>query len=460
MRNLLRSGSALVLSLIEGRSGSDSVRGRVLSSMGGLVALRIGFSGLSFLGTVALARILGAEGYGTYSYALAWVLLLGIPAILGTDQLLVREVATSLTRGDWPALRGLLRAANGAVLTSSLTLAALAALGAGLWATHWTSATYQTFLITLILLPVIALTRVRQGTMQGLHQVASGALPEQLIQPALFLGLITGAAWLGPVVAPAAMALQVASAAVAFGAGAWLLHRAIPLPARSAEPIYRWAEWGPSALRLMFVASANVLCGQADTLILGTLKGPEAVGTYSISHRGADFITFIQQAQNTAFASTAAGLFAAGDLARLQAMVTRLTRWMVIGALPLALVMIVFGNYFLRFYGPQFAGARLTLAIMGTAQFLNVSFGPAILLLTMTGHENDAARAIGFGAVANIILTFLLVPGWGAEGAAVAYGLSVVIWNLWMAAAIYRRLGLHATALGRLPLGWISRSEG
>src|SRR5262249_29675629 len=210
---------------------AEPVRNRLLMGAGGLIGLRIAFSGLSFLVTVVLARMLGTTGFGAYSYAFACVTLLGIPAILGSDQLLVRELAAYHAKSDWGLMRGVLRRANGAVLLASSALALLAAAVALALRGRWPSPIMlPTFWVALVLLPLITLTRVRQGAMQGLHRVALGAMPEQVIQPALML-LFLSLAYLylrRQLTAPLAMSLNVAAVAVAFVVGATLLFRSLP----------------------------------------------------------------------------------------------------------------------------------------------------------------------------------------------------------------------------------------
>ena len=70
-------------------------------------------------------------------------------------------------------------------------------------------------------------------------------------------------------------------------------------------------------------------------------------------------------------------------------------------------------------------------------------------VLNMTGHEKDSAIGMAIGAIANVCLNFLLIPRWGASGAAVATGVSVAIWNIVLAAFVYRRLGLNTTVIRR-----------
>ena len=448
----MRDAATVIGELLLGTEESVTLRNRLVAGAGGLLGLRIAFSGLSFLVSVLLARLLGTAGFGAYSYAFAWIVLLGIPAILGSDQLLVREVAAHHAKSDWGLMRGLLRRASEAVLVVSLGLALLAAALAWALRGHWPSPIMlPTFWVALILLPLITLTRVRQGAMQGLHRVALGAMPEQLIQPALLVGLLSMAYffWRQRLTAPFAMGLNVGAAAVTFAVGVVLLYRTLPLPVKEAAPVYRDVAWARSALPLVFLAGAGVLFGQADTLILGAIKGAQAVGVYSVAHKGAELVTFALVVQNAAFASTAASLYAARDFERLQRLATRIARWTLAVTSPLAIVFIGFGHWFLLYcYGPHFTQARTALAILSFGQLVNVGTGLNGILLMMTGHEGDAATTLGGSAAANIVLNLLLVPGWGIEGAAFANTISVILLNVLLTLALYRKTGIHSTAWG------------
>ena len=55
-----------------------------------------------------------------------------------------------------------------------------------------------------------------------------------------------------------------------------------------------------------------------------------------------------------------------------------------------------------------------------------------------------------FAAVLNLVLNLLLIPAFGIVGAAVASAISLISWNLILAVLVYRRLGIHSTALGQI----------
>ncbi len=201
----------------------------------------------------------------------------------------------------------------------------------------------------------------------------------------------------------------------------------------------------------MFLASAGVLFGQVDTLIVGAMKGARAVGVYGVADRGAESIAFLFIAVGSVFAPTVSRMYAAGEMEKLQRMVTKISRITLVVSLPVAVVLIFFGQWLLKvFYGPQFVEGRGALAILSCGQLLSVGMGPVGMLLIMTGHERNAALAIGIAAAGNIVLNLAMVPTWGLEGAATANTLSVALLNLLMAMWLAKKLGIQSWALGRI----------
>ncbi|MGH7619079.1 MAG: flippase [Gemmatimonadaceae bacterium] len=452
VRASIRARAATIGGLLLGKDESASVRQRVLAGIAGLLSLRVAFGGIAFVVTILLARLLGASGLGAYSYALAWVSLLGAPAILGMDQLLVREVAGYQHRREWGLLKGVVQSATRIVLAVSLPLVVGSAVVAWTLRNATEPETVPTLLVSLVLIPLIALTRVRQATLQGLHRVVVGSVPERLVLPGI-LAVLLAVAWISRTAlsAPVAMGLNVGASAVAFIVGAWTLHRHFPAEAKAAPPVYRTGAWLRAGLPIFLVTGVSVVFNQADLLILGLLRGSSTVGPYGVADKTSDLLTIVLAAQASAFASTAASLAAQKDTATLQRMATRLARLTLLATLPLAIVFIGFGGPFLSFfYGSAFASARVALVFLSIGQLVNAGTGLNSMLLVMTGETGQAVKVVGTSAAVNVGLNLLLVPRWGMEGAAAANMISLIVWNVLATIALQRSTGIHSTALGGL----------
>lgn len=427
-----------------------TLKGRLARSASGSFGLRIASTGLSFIIGLLLARLLGTTGYGTYAYAMTWVGLLAVPGALGLDKLLVREVAIYETKSEWRLMRGLLRWANQAVLIVSLGLALLAALIGYIFVSRQDSLVLVSFWIALISLPLITLTRIRQGVLKGFNRVIAGQVPEMLIQPILFICFI-GVAYLllgNGLTAPWTLGINIVATGIAFIIGTMVLLKTLPPPIKETFPSYKIREWIQSALPLMLITGMQIINAKTDIIMLGTMKGPKEAGIYAVANRGAELITFILLAVNTALAPTVASLYAAGNTKKLQSVVTKSTRIILLFSLPISLTLIAFGHWFLLLFGEAFTQGRTTLAILSAGQLVNASMGSVGPLLVMTGHERNVAIGVGISAALNIILNVLLIPKWGAAGAATATASSMITWNILLATWVYKTIGIHSTVLG------------
>lgn len=451
-----------LLRAVLGDAPFDRDHSRLARGAGGTLALKVVFYVIAFLTSILLARTLGPSGFGAYAYAMAWVVLLGIPATIGMDRLLVRDVAAYAERSSWAEMRGLIRRSNQSATVLSLLLAAAAALVCWLLRGHLSPGILRTLWVSLGLIPVLTLMRLRQSTLQGLHRVVTGQFPELLVMPLTFVGLVGAALLLsaGPLTAPLVMGMQVAAGCVALLVGTVLVMRALPASARGVPPVYETATWMRSAWPLFLVAAMNVVNERVATILLGALRDAESVGVFSVVQRGSELIAFFFLAVGPALAPTIASLSTRGDALQLQQIVVRSARATLVLSLPVGLLLIGFGDRFLLLYGPDFASGRIALAILCVGQLVNVALGPVSLLLLMSGHERDAAWSLGVTALIAAGLNAALIPGWGVTGAATATAATVILRSLLLTYLVARRLGVRAHAAARVSLGPVSLRHG
>jgi len=435
-----------------GRSETKTLEKRVSLGAIGSFVLKGVLTSFSFFSALLLTRSLGAVEYGVYAYALAWVNFLCIPALMGLDRLLIREVAADLAESEWGLVRGLLRWSNAIGLGLSLAIALLAGTIVGGVARQVSSVQVSTFLIALVLLPLLTLTRLRQSAMQGLQHVVAGQLPESVVQPAVFISLILASrALFGWVLhAYTAAGLNALATGTAFLVGAALLHLSLPQDAQLATPVYRPRKWMYSAVPLLLVNGISVINTQVPILLLGAIKGAETAGIYAIAARVADLLTFGLMSVNLALAPVAAGLWAKRDVARLQQLVTKSVRVAFVFTVPVAALLIVFGEKLLSIFGPAFGKGQPALIILVIGQIANIGMGSVGLLLIMTGYEREVAIATGVCVILNVAVNLVMIPSFGMVGAALGVTGGLIVWNVLLMFWVYRRLAIHTTALGRL----------
>ena len=110
-------------------------------------------------------------------------------------------------------------------------------------------------------------------------------------------------------------------------------------------------------------------------------------------------------------------------------------------------ILIRFLKLLLSVFGEDFQAGYSVLVILCVSKLIGVAVGPVGLLLTMTHNERDNAVIVAIGAIVNAALNYLLIPQYGAEGAAVATGFSSIAVNIFLAAIVYKRLRINSTIL-------------
>lgn len=104
--------------LIEGKG----LRAQIVRSSIASVAIKVLSMTLTLVLAILLARLLGPEKYGIYTYVFALVSLLVVPAQLGLPELVVRETAKAVEKGEWRLVRGLWQWASRVIIGISVAL--------------------------------------------------------------------------------------------------------------------------------------------------------------------------------------------------------------------------------------------------------------------------------------------------------------------------------------------------
>jgi len=152
-----------------------------------------------------------------------------------------------------------------------------------------------------------------------------------------------------------------------------------------------------------------------------------------VAYQTASLIPFGLMAISTAVAPTLAQLYAIGERAKLRKVMLTASAVATAFALPLVLLFIFKGEWFLGLaFGEAFTESATALAIITGGQLVNAATGLVGLLLIMSGHENKATISVGIGSGINLLLNLTLILFWGIEGAAIATATSLAVVNTLM----------------------------
>jgi O-antigen/teichoic acid export membrane protein len=195
------------------------------------------------------------------------------------------------------------------------------------------------------------------------------------------------------------------------------------------------------------------LMNQVDIILLGQLADTKQAALFAASWRLASLVPF----GLVGLATMAGPLIAAahdrgatGELHRVSSVVAR-------GGFIFALVgaglLYLFGGTLLALFGRGFAEGRNVLSVLLLGGIVNAFTGVVVYFATLTGRERHALAIFAGALVLSIVLNILLIPRFGAVGAAIASSSATAAWNLAMLVYVRRTVGIDASALALAPNG-------
>jgi O-antigen/teichoic acid export membrane protein len=416
-------------------ANKDMVR-RTFSSM----LLRLMRTGISFGFNVLLARLLGAQGQGIYEQALSITVIASIIGRFGMDQTITRFVAANASQGQWQAVAGVYRIALVyIVLLSSAAIGVVFAL-APVFAASFQDMTLVEPMrwMAFSILP-FSLLNMHSHLLLGIERTEDAIFVQTLgvmIVNIPFLILLVGAFG----VTGAAMSYLISTTLIAF-LGYRLWRRYAPEVAGVRGEFDRQTLLNTSRAMLWTDLATTVL-GRMDILILGALSTSSAVGIFAAAKRISVLVSSFLTATSFVAAPKFASMYAKGELDKLGSLARNAARLTTLISVPYLIVFLLFPNWIMSLFGPEYAEGGAVLAILAIGQFINAATGAVGYLLIMTGHEKTMRNITLLTSALKIALLVLLVPPLGYIGAALASMIGDSARNLLAFVQVYHHLSI------------------
>jgi PST family polysaccharide transporter len=375
--------------------------------------------------TIALSRHFGPQRFGSLAFGLAFVRIFAVIAAFGLDRLLVRRLTEDAAQAEG-ILRLAFRLKLGLALASYVALLGLALLlDPG-----------ERLIVAIVALAGAGLL-CQPFDVFDLHFQSENrfrlsfygrTLPILLSTAVKFAALFAGA----PLLAFAALETV---EAMMVGAALWLLHRRRKTHgARQPATAIDWRQLLGDGFPLLLGSLAVMVYMRSDVLMLGKMAGFNAAGIFSAAAQITEACALLPLAFAPAlfpilvrwrrlgpryYKQQFGRLFLGAALAGFA-----VSLFLTIAARPIVLLL----------YGPQYLPAAKVLVIHGWATIF------IFLGIVQSGYDITegliwaATQRATLGAVTNIGLNFILIPKYGAAGAAfatlVSYGCSAFLLNL------------------------------
>lgn len=431
---------------------SGSIREILLRSSIGSFTLKI-FNALFGVATsILLARSLGIESFGIYTYIITIVLFLALLASAGVPALLVRETAKLTGRCEWGCVHGIWRWGAKVVAIFSIFILIFSGLIGLLVKESNEQSDITVFFVSLFLIPLFALSTISSSALCGLKRVVLGELSEFLIRPLLFLFILISIITLDSsfkLTPVSVITIQFIAVFCSLFIGIVILLRVLPKElSKNPAPTYDSTNWLKSLAPLTLISTMAPLLQYTDILMVGIVRSTEEVALYRVAMSVSFLVAFGFHSVHSAIGPHLAHLYHNGDIDKFRRLVTLSTRAIMLFALPVVGIMIIWGKeIIIFFYGFQYEASYLPLVILIFAHLINAAMGTVAQILNMTGHERDTAKTLMISVVLNIILNSVLIPVWGINGAALATATTIIIRNILLRRLVMMRLGVETLAI-------------
>ena len=417
------SGERLSRLASKAREGLQMVKGPATRMVGiTFISAAVSRAG-QFLLAIVFAHMAGPEIYGTFTFALGLATLVAFLVNFGWPNMVNRLMPEMHLKRQWGLMRGFV---DGADLFSVCTsiLGILAILASGYFFPHLR----EGLALGSAMLVPLALTRLRRQELAAVKRPAWGLSLDQGFAAWSTLAFVllsetTNVVSVGLVFALANL--------LGVGVGTLIFRHRLPAEAKRAQRLWDWRRWLRMGGTLWIGNAADQMMKRTDIVMLGPLSTLSEVGIYGAAFRLTYFMSFPQYVVMTVVTPRLSEAFARGQAARARRLMRAVHLFAFATALPVAVVLGVFAEpVMVLIFGKSFANGSLTLMLLAVSQAMDAFIIGFSSLLMMGNKEKELSRQNLAALAANLLLNLILVPTFGAPGAASAT-LTVTIMLLW-----------------------------
>ncbi|WP_433300840.1 lipopolysaccharide biosynthesis protein [Actinoplanes sp. CA-030573] len=414
--------------------------------------------------TWIVARSLGTEQAGAFFAATAAFVLGGGLAKLGTQTGLVYWPARLRATGRADLLGACLRTGLTPVIVVSLTLAAgmwLAAPAIARTTAHEASGVVGAHTAGLrvlaVFLPLQALTDALLTATRGYRAMRPTVLLDRVLRSALQLLLVAAAGvatlWTAGSLPLLALAWAAPYLPVTVLAAYALrkVYRAAKPPGVTTRRVERrgmrrdfWRFTGPRAL----ASVAQLALQRVDVLLVAALGGLAPAAIYAVAGRFVVLIQFANQGISQSVQPRLAEALATGDRDRANDLYQTATGWLVLVTWPMTLLVMQLAPVYLRLFGDGYATGATVVRVLAAAMLVATGCGMVDMVLAMAGRTSWNLVNVLIALAVTIGLDVLLIPRFGALGAAIGLACAMVANNLLPLVQVGRAVGLHPFGRG------------
>jgi O-antigen/teichoic acid export membrane protein len=371
----------------------------------------VGQKVLAFVYFTIIARAVGVEGSGRYFVAVSFTTIFSIFVDLGLSNVLVREVAKFPDRAQ-----KLLSSVLGiksilAVLTAAAALITAKLIG-------FPAETRLLISVAAFVMVLDSVHLVFYAVMRGYQNLRYEAIGMLLGQVITITAGLTFILFRLPLVF-LVVALVCGSSWNVLWSGFCLMRRYGVRPKLELDPAtarFFWQVTVPFALAGIFARVYSYI----DSVMLSRLVSEQAVGLYAAAYKMTFAFQFLPMAFAAAIYPAMSGFYVS-DRTKLGQLFAASIKYLTAAVMPIAFGIFALAEPLVRLvFGREFSGAVMPLRILIFSLVFAFLYWPAGSLLNACDRQARNTAAMGITMGANVLLNLVLIPKFGAVGAAVS----------------------------------------
>ncbi len=366
---------------------------------------------------VYAARQLGTEGWGIFSYAISIASLLMIFADIGIDNLIIREISQK-KEGHKIFISAALLIKTAILLLSILLVIFVSP--------HISSIPEAVGLFSIV--AVILFFDVIRNSGFAINRVLEKMERETIIKVVMnSVILVLGIALIKTDPSPMSLAVSYAIGSII---GALLIAGVVrkvvaPFVTKINKETFKVVLG--TTLPFAILALVGSIMANTDVFMLGIWKTPEDIGVYAAAQRFYQFLIMLPSMIATAMFPLMSRL-AHKENQKFKIVLEKALFVLAVIGMPIALGGIVLTNQIvLLVFGQAYAEAIPVLYIFMIMLLVTLPMTLLINSIFVYNQQRKLVNANIFGVLGNVLLNFLLIPKFGATGAAVATLISTVM---------------------------------
>jgi O-antigen/teichoic acid export membrane protein len=418
-------------------STSRQIRGSSLMLVGRSMSVVV-----NFIIQVMIVRYLGKADYGTFAYAMSFVVLGQTLAVFGLDRALTRFVPIYHERRDYSKMFGTILLVLGTIFSlGTLMIVGSYAFQGFIGQTLLSEQEAnkgQVIALLLILIglaPIQALDDLIAALFAIFASPRSIFFRKYVLSPGLKLSVV--------------LMLIFGGSDVFFLAGGYLLAGILGV-AIYAFTLVRtlkkqqlfdhfelsgvqvpWRELFAFTVPLLTSDLVYVLMSTSDAILLGHFRSTAEVGAFRVVQPAAILNQFVLQSFTLLFTPIAARLFARNDREGINNLYWQTAIWTSILSFPIfALTFSMAHPLTVLVYGQDWADSAVILALLSVGYYFNAALGFNGLTLKVYGKLRYIVVINILAAIINVLINLWLIPRYGAFGAACGTCGTMIIHNI------------------------------